>query len=219
MAKTESSLKHSNLSYMLRDHKKKMLSSREKMFLGCDAEANAGAEVDLSELEEHDIWAAMENHLSDLDLHHHQEDHREDLEENYHRGGYGLASSLSSKATPQNIVSATEFHGRSSGKSLLRQQSAPMNVPDWSKILGSSATKSSARQSVFREDDGSDDSEDEWSREDHLPRRLPPHEVVARDYARSHSVAFSVCEGAGHTLKGRDLSRVRNAVLKQTGFL
>uniref|UniRef100_A0A0E0D557 Uncharacterized protein n=1 Tax=Oryza meridionalis TaxID=40149 RepID=A0A0E0D557_9ORYZ len=44
---------------------------------------------------------------------------------------------------------------------------------------------------------------------------VPPHEVVARR-AAAHS---SVLEGAGRTLKGRDLRRVRNAVLRRTGFL
>ncbi|XP_062203517.1 protein S40-7-like [Phragmites australis] len=44
---------------------------------------------------------------------------------------------------------------------------------------------------------------------------VPPHEVVARR-AAAHS---SILEGAGRTLKGRDLRRVRNAVLRRTGFL
>ncbi|KAG8050609.1 hypothetical protein GUJ93_ZPchr0009g1666 [Zizania palustris] len=44
---------------------------------------------------------------------------------------------------------------------------------------------------------------------------VPPHEIVARR-AEAHN---SVLEGAGRTLKGRDLRRVRNAVLRRTGFL
>jgi hypothetical protein len=52
---------------------------------------------------------------------------------------------------------------------------------------------------------------------------LPPHEMVARASAGSGYGApgkpSSMLEGAGRTLKGRDLSRVRNAVLRQTGFL
>jgi hypothetical protein len=44
---------------------------------------------------------------------------------------------------------------------------------------------------------------------------VPPHVVAARRHARSSSVL----EGAGRTLKGRDLRSVRNAVLRQTGFL
>ncbi|KAL9316653.1 hypothetical protein ACSQ67_017654 [Phaseolus vulgaris] len=49
--------------------------------------------------------------------------------------------------------------------------------------------------------------------------KLPPHEFIARRLARSQISSFSVLEGAGRTLKGRDLSKVRNAVLSKTGFL
>ncbi|KAG6508636.1 uncharacterized protein LOC121983291 [Zingiber officinale] len=49
---------------------------------------------------------------------------------------------------------------------------------------------------------------------------MPPHEIAARTYGRaSPTTTFSVLEGAGRTLKGRDLRRVRDAVLRQTGFL
>ncbi|KAK1326192.1 hypothetical protein QJS10_CPA01g00899 [Acorus calamus] len=48
---------------------------------------------------------------------------------------------------------------------------------------------------------------------------VPPHEYAAREYAKSGGlVATSVLEGAGRTLKGRDMSRVRDAVWSQTGF-
>ncbi|CAN1294436.1 hypothetical protein LINPERPRIM_LOCUS22456 [Linum perenne] len=46
---------------------------------------------------------------------------------------------------------------------------------------------------------------------------LPPHEIVAR--SQTPDVAFSVLEGVGRTLKGRDLRQVRNAVWRKTGFL
>ncbi|KAF0891886.1 hypothetical protein E2562_011281 [Oryza meyeriana var. granulata] len=50
---------------------------------------------------------------------------------------------------------------------------------------------------------------------------LPPHEMVVRASAGGAGPAapFSMLEGAGRTLKGRDLRRVRDAVLRQTGFL
>ncbi|KAJ3706620.1 hypothetical protein LUZ61_010325 [Rhynchospora tenuis] len=51
--------------------------------------------------------------------------------------------------------------------------------------------------------------------EDDMEEMVPPHVIVAR----SHMTSFSVLEGAGRTLKGRDLRRVRNAVLQKTGFL
>uniref|UniRef100_A0A0D9VNL6 Uncharacterized protein n=1 Tax=Leersia perrieri TaxID=77586 RepID=A0A0D9VNL6_9ORYZ len=62
---------------------------------------------------------------------------------------------------------------------------------------------------VAGEDSGEDDDGDD---EEGI---VPPHVMAARRHARSSSVL----EGAGRTLKGRDLRRVRNAVLRQTGFL
>lgn len=67
------------------------------------------------------------------------------------------------------------------------------------------------RDREFDADDGDDDNEDE--------EMLPPHEIVARNSAQSPVLACSVLEGAGRTLKGRDLRQVRNAVWRQTGFL
>ncbi|KAL0442582.1 UNVERIFIED_CONTAM: hypothetical protein Slati_1980900 [Sesamum latifolium] len=47
---------------------------------------------------------------------------------------------------------------------------------------------------------------------------VPPHVIVGRRVA-GKMMAFSVCTGNGRTLKGRDLSEVRNSVLRMTGFL
>ncbi|GFP96796.1 hypothetical protein PHJA_001823700 [Phtheirospermum japonicum] len=47
---------------------------------------------------------------------------------------------------------------------------------------------------------------------------VPPHVIVGRRVA-AKTMAFSVCTGIGRTLKGRDLSEVRNSVLRMTGFL
>lgn len=77
-------------------------------------------------------------------------------------------------------------------------QSAPVNVPDWAKVIGKSEERD-------------DDEEEEV--------KLPPHEYLAREYAKSQATTFSVIEGAGRTLKGMDLRRVRNAVWRQTGFI
>ncbi|XP_077234449.1 protein S40-7-like [Tasmannia lanceolata] len=80
-------------------------------------------------------------------------------------------------------------------------QSAPMKVPVI-PIAG-------GRRGVLVENDDVD-GDDEM---------LPPHEMVARGSARSPMTTFSVLEGAGRTLKGRDLRQVRNAVWRRTGFL
>ncbi|KAG9459077.1 hypothetical protein H6P81_003585 [Aristolochia fimbriata] len=78
-------------------------------------------------------------------------------------------------------------------------QSAPVDVPAGQRR---NATTTDAV------DDGDSDEE-----------MLPPHEIVARGSARSPWTTFSVLEGKGRTLKGRDLRQVRNAVWRRTGFL
>ncbi|KAL6847622.1 hypothetical protein ACP4OV_022648 [Aristida adscensionis] len=84
------------------------------------------------------------------------------------------------------------------------RQSAPVKVPVWpGKAARPAADGRGARKA-------GDDSDEEDGEE-----MVPPHVVAARHHARSSSVL----EGAGRTLKGRDLRRVRNAVLRQTGFL
>ena len=56
-----------------------------------------------------------------------------------------------------------------------------------------------------------DEAEDDSDEEEEI---VPPHVIMARSH-----VTFSVFEGAGRTLKGRDLRRVRNAVFQKTGFI
>lgn len=96
-------------------------------------------------------------------------------------------------------------------------QSAPVQVPvppswsrerKWDELAGGIG-------------DGHDDDEEELFRGD--AAMLPPHEMVARASAGGGYGApgkpSSMLEGVGRTLKGRDLRRVRDAVLRQTGFL
>ncbi|KAG5235142.1 hypothetical protein OIU77_009223 [Salix suchowensis] len=59
----------------------------------------------------------------------------------------------------------------------------------------------------------SDDFEEDFAGEG----LVPPHVIVERRIAGK--MAFSVCTGNGRTLKGRDLSEVRNSILRMTGFL
>lgn len=58
---------------------------------------------------------------------------------------------------------------------------------------------------------------EEEEEEENIGVILPPHEVVAARH--SPMLACSVLEGAGRTLKGRDLRQVRNAVWRKTGFI
>ncbi|KAK6126462.1 hypothetical protein DH2020_039798 [Rehmannia glutinosa] len=83
------------------------------------------------------------------------------------------------------------------------QQSAPVKIP---------AMPRKARNGELADVDVvCDDADDE--------EVLPPHEIVARGSLRNQKTTFSVLEGVGRTLKGRDLRQVRNAVWRQTGFL
>ncbi|KAM1793328.1 hypothetical protein ACFX12_037078 [Malus domestica] len=92
------------------------------------------------------------------------------------------------------------------------QKSAPVAIPDWSKIYGKSAKIGSW---VHHHDDGDvygvngDGNGDGGDNDDggDDDGMVPPHEWVARKLARSQISSFSVCEGIGRTLKGRDLSK------------
>jgi len=87
------------------------------------------------------------------------------------------------------------------------RQSPPVNVPDWSKILGVDN-----RKEQYADADDFDMAGDEEE------ERLPPHEYLAREHARCRIFnTSSVWLGVG--LKSRDMNRVRNAVWQQTGFL
>ncbi|KAL3519461.1 hypothetical protein ACH5RR_017610 [Cinchona calisaya] len=92
---------------------------------------------------------------------------------------------------------------------LQQQLSAPLNISDdqWSKIYNTSKKSSDTNKNSW--DDDLDDDEE----------MVPPHEFIARRLARNPVVSFSMCEGIGRTLKGRDLSNLRNAILTMTGFL
>ncbi|KAI3461280.1 hypothetical protein Pfo_017943 [Paulownia fortunei] len=86
----------------------------------------------------------------------------------------------------------------------LQHQSAPVNVPVMPAAL--------MRRARDLEDVVSEEEEEEEN-----GVILPPHEVVAARH--SPMLACSVLEGAGRTLKGRDLRQVRNAIWRKTGFI
>ncbi|KQK24026.1 uncharacterized protein LOC100828029 [Brachypodium distachyon] len=100
-------------------------------------------------------------------------------------------------AVPVSAAAAGKGHGGGAAP----RQSAPVRVPTWP----GRAAKGGAEKARESEEEDEDDDEE----------MVPPHVVAARRHARSSSVL----EGVGRTLKGRDLRRVRNAVLRQTGFL
>ncbi|XP_020589643.1 uncharacterized protein LOC110030979 [Phalaenopsis equestris] len=107
---------------------------------------------------------------------------------------------LSMKASPASskIPRSTKTVGEERSSAAPIQQSAPVTIPNWSKIFSNSE----------REDEEGEDED-----------RVPPHEWIAKKMERNQIPSFSVCDGEGRTLKGRDQRRVRNAVLTRTGFL
>ncbi|XP_010538971.1 PREDICTED: uncharacterized protein LOC104813134 [Tarenaya hassleriana] len=122
--------------------------------------------------------------------------------------------SSSSSSSPWHLP-RTVIRERSKEGSGAKQSSAPVNVPDWSKIYASKRNSMKKSSHLYYDDDD-DDGHDDSTDDDVM---VPPHEWVARKLARTRISSFSMCEGIGRTLKGRDLSKVRNAVLTRTGFL
>ncbi|WVZ55136.1 hypothetical protein U9M48_005839 [Paspalum notatum var. saurae] len=122
---------------------------------------------------------------------------------------FGLSSLLAEEApgVPVPVAAAA-----AAAPAAAPRQSAPVRVPPaWP---GRAARRGEDERGGGRRRNGgeSDDDEEEDQEQQEM---VPPHVVAARRHARSSSVL----EGAGRTLKGRDLRRVRNAVLRQTGFL
>ncbi|CAI0407202.1 unnamed protein product [Linum tenue] len=137
------------------------------------------------ELREEDVWSTL---------------HGSDDGTRFDRENVSLSEWSSRAGSESNEMAGA-------GESPRRQvaSSAPVNVPDWSKIL-----RIDSVESLHEMSDHDDDDSDGM---------VPPHEYLAREYARGRkSGGASVFEGVGRTLKGRDLRRVRDAVWSQTGF-
>ncbi|CAJ1962480.1 unnamed protein product [Sphenostylis stenocarpa] len=115
------------------------------------------------------------------------------------KGSCGSSSAWRLPATPRKIPRANSNSPPSSDAPLVKGSSEPIDIPDWSKIYGKSWKKESTFDDACNKD--GDDEEDEDA------DMVPPHEWIARKLERSQISSFSVCEGIGRTLKGRDLSK------------
>ncbi|KAJ4980911.1 hypothetical protein NE237_031748 [Protea cynaroides] len=132
------------------------------------------------------------------------------------------STTLTVKRLPTAPKMIPRTNNSSSDQKLMKQSSAPVNIPDWSKIYGKNQKKGSESSgyggatTVINNGGfdgivgGDDDDDDDF---------IPPHEWIRKKPAMNQISSFSVCEGVGRTLKGRDLSKVRNAILTRTGFL
>ncbi|RZB76521.1 hypothetical protein D0Y65_034813 [Glycine soja] len=123
----------------------------------------------------------------------------------HHKPSVSVSVSLSSSSSSSSarLIPAIPKPppDRTPSSSLKFHQSAPVNVP--------LMPMRRHHHREFDDDDGNEDAAEE--------EMLPPHEIVARNSAQSPMLAYSVLEGVGRTLKGRDLRQVRNAVWRQTG--
>lgn len=102
---------------------------------------------------------------------------------------------------PKIVVNVPKHEGN---KFCFNKKSEAMNVPDWSKIYGNKDMKCG----FWGLCDGDEGGE-----------MIPPHIIIKNRRTRSNNAAYSMLEGVGRTLKGRDLINLRNAVLISTGFL
>ncbi|XP_050371608.1 uncharacterized protein LOC126789487 [Argentina anserina] len=133
----------------------------------------------------------------------------------------GSSSAWRPSTAPRSIPRANN-NTPSTHEAKVVQKSAPLNIHDWSKIYGKSSSDVKINGSwVTNEDDhdGIDGNVHFNGEEEDDDDMVPPHEWMARKLARSQISSFSVCEGIGRTLKGRDLNNVRNTILTKTGFL
>ncbi|OIT19469.1 PREDICTED: uncharacterized protein LOC109221392 [Nicotiana attenuata] len=156
------------------------------------------------EFQEEDIWSNFTNEIREIG------------------SNFSKSKESSSNFSPRRLPTAVKMIPKSNKNSIhepkIAQQSAPVNIPDWSKIYGTTSKQTDdcggGGYSFVRNSRESDEEEDDYEGE-----TMPPHQWLAKKHERSQISSFSVCEGVGRTLKGRDLSRVRNAILSKTGFL
>lgn len=202
---------------------RKLTTSRSERYLGSFGSNNGQETLNgAAELGEDEVWSLVDN-TANGDYH----SPKREWNSGASTDSNGTFSIYSSRRPPPPVVSHRQVGGLSLAfdnsntsssprivHQVLRGQdmesprgrhvaaSAPVNVPDWSKI--------NRVESLHEwEDDFNDNDLDV----------VPPHEYLAREYRLSRKAAAnSVFEGVGRTLKGRDLSRVRDAVWNQTGY-
>ncbi|VVB02485.1 unnamed protein product [Arabis nemorensis] len=171
---------------------RRLTMSRSELFLGShhhsdDRHVNRGETTVELELMEEDVWSVVEPN-------------DDPTEESAWTARSRDASSGERRSNGRGYVSGLTVTDNGWRKKHVAT-SAPVKVPDWSKIL-----KVESVESMHV-----DVADGDWESE-----MVPPHEYVAR--RRNGDGGSSVFLGVGRTLKGRDMRRVRDAVWSQTGF-
>ncbi|KAL1188671.1 Protein S40-5 [Cardamine amara subsp. amara] len=206
---------------------RKLTMSQSERYLGSSysyGDSNGNSVTDDSELTEEDIWSHAVDH-SPEDPQEMMESHvawntRETVVRNGRVGG-GLSLAFEDPSSSPSIVHQIRGGGEGDGGGVggggggrIQRQlasSAPVNVPDWSKIYRVNSVES------IHESEEEDDEESGMM--------MPPHEYLAKSQKRRSRKSgvgggggASVFEGVGRTLKGRELRRVRDVIWSQTGF-
>lgn len=185
---------------------------RSERFLGTTNYSQGATGTDPSEFREEDMWSTAEDRDGNGDVNVSWGEWEErGAARRRNRGNVGGLSLALEDPESNNGSSGTRIvHHQyrahdvvsSTPRGHQMATSAPVNVPDWSKILRVDSVESLHEIA----DDGFEENESEM---------VPPHEYLARSRRKA---ANSVFEGVGRTLKGRDMRRVRDAVWSQTGF-
>ncbi|KAL3372540.1 hypothetical protein AABB24_004870 [Solanum stoloniferum] len=108
----------------------------------------------------------------------------------------------------RDLISSNSRDSQSRKRLKQISNSVPISIPDnlsrnnlWFKHVKNNESN------FFKDEEYGDDGE-----------MVPPHMITGRRIA-GKMMSFSICSGYGRTLKGRDLSQVRNSILRMTGFL
>lgn len=194
---------------------RKLTISQSERYLGSSysfGDSNGNSVTDESELTEEDVWSHAVDHSPESFG---AWSSRDAVMRNGRVCG-GLSLAFEDMSSSPTIVHQIRGGGEVGGGEVggggggqaQRQlaSSAPVNVPDWSKIY-----RVNSVESIHE----SEEEEDEES------GMMPPHEYLAKSQkrrSRKSGGGASVFEGVGKTLKGRELRRVRDAIWSQTGF-
>ncbi|GAB2298871.1 hypothetical protein Dimus_032949 [Dionaea muscipula] len=217
---------------------RRLTASRSERYLGTyGSRGYAGAVTDEPDFREEDVWSIVDGEDDDGDRRYAVSAREWSARSDYGSGKADVGAVMSShrRRTDSRQVGGLSLafeEGKTASSRIVHQYrgvqengvggvgdpppprrhhmatSAPVNVPDWNRILRVNSVESLQESDDCEGSNGVDDleSEEGWA---------PPHEYLARS---RKSAAMSAFEGVGRTLKGRDMSRLRDAVWSQTGF-
>ncbi|CAM0905155.1 unnamed protein product [Alopecurus aequalis] len=170
----------------------------ERLLYPVQVISGQGAADHLSELDEEDVWSVLAAAPApDSSRSTNSRQPEQDRRGRWTAGGLSLAF----EATVATAPAARHHHHAHVASS------APVKVPEWPAARFPPGGGEQQQHQYYgvscREEEG------EW---------VAPHEYLQARSGGRGAAAPSVFEGVGRTLKGRDLSRVRDAVWSSTGF-